>query len=70
MNCKVCCKKFTCTRDLYKHINTTKKCLSVIKEKQTLNLPNKSDSVDEFKLKVEVNADEYKLLMDYRSKFQ
>jgi hypothetical protein len=66
MNCKVCSKTFTSTRELHKHINTTKKCLAVIKEKQRPDSPNKSECVDQFKIKVEVNVDEYKVLMDYR----
>jgi hypothetical protein len=70
MNCKACSKTFTSTRELHRHINTSKKCLAVIKEKQVQKSPDKNNSIEDFKLDVKVNIDEYKLLMQYRSKTQ
>ena len=70
MNCQVCFKKFTSVNNLYKHLQTNKKCL-VMTNKKRIN-ENTNCSVlqpvnKEFKMDMKLTAEEYNILMMYRS---
>jgi hypothetical protein len=64
MNCKVCCKKFTSVNNLYKHLQTNKKCLVMTNKKRI----HHSEPVNkEFSINIKLTSEEYNILMMYRS---
>ena len=70
MNCQVCFKKFTSVNNLYKHLQTNKKCLVMTNKKRIHENTNCSvlQPVNkEFKMDMKLTAEEYNILMMYRS---
>ena len=73
MNCQVCFKKFTSVNNLYKHLQTNKKCLVMTNKKRIHDNTNSSvlhhsEPVNkEFNLDMKLTPEEYNILMLYRS---
>ena len=63
MNCQVCCKKFTSVNNLYKHLQTNKKCL-VMTNKNRIHNPEPVNK--ELKVDMKLTPEEYNILMMYR----
>jgi len=64
MNCQVCFKKFTSVNNLYKHLQTNKKCL-VMTNKKIIHNPEPVNK--ELKVDMKLTSEEYNILMMYRS---